>query len=78
MKIGMHKAKKAGKQIAPSEARQILNCQQAADHIASVTLELSAIAEKLNLPFLKYLLDMTADEAMSQSDMPRRRRTDKP
>jgi hypothetical protein len=46
------------------------NQQQTADYIASVSLGLSGMAEQAGLPFLKYLLDMTAEEATSGATGP--------
>jgi hypothetical protein len=59
-----------------SEA-QTLTQQQTAAYIADVTLGLRGIADRAQLPFLTYLLDMTVQEAMQQSELPRRRRTDR-
>ncbi len=59
-------------------AAPTLSQQQAAAYIADVTLGLRGIADRAELPFLTYLLDMTVHEAMQQSELPRRRRTDKP
>ena len=53
-----------------------LTQQQTAAYIADVTLGLRGIADRTQLPFLTYLLDMTVQEAMQQSELPRRRRTD--
>lgn len=55
-----------------------LSQQQTAAYIADVALGLRGIADRAELPFLTYLLDMTVHEAMQQSELPRRRRTDKP
>jgi hypothetical protein len=55
-----------------------LSQQQTAAYIADVTLGLRGIADRAELSFLTYLLDMTVHEAMQQSELPRRRRTDKP
>lgn len=54
-----------------------LSQQQTAAYIADVTLGLRGMADRAELPFLTYLLDMTVQEAMQQSELPRRRRTDK-
>lgn len=54
-----------------------LNQQQTAAYVADVTLGLRAMADKADLPFLTYLLDMAVHEAMQQSELPRRRRSDK-
>lgn len=61
---------------AQSEAGPAPDQQQMAEHIASVSFELSEMAARADMPFLKYLLDMTMEEAAQQSNMPRRRRTD--
>ena len=55
-----------------------LTQQQTAAYIADVTLGLRGMADRSELPFLTYLLDMVVHEAMQQSELPRRRRTDKP
>jgi hypothetical protein len=54
-----------------------LSQQQTAAYIADVTLGLRGMADRAQLPFLTYLLDMTVQEAMQQSELPRRRRTDR-
>ena len=54
-----------------------LTQQQTAAYIADVTLGLRGIADQAQLPLLTYLLDMTVQESMQQSELPRRRRTDK-
>ena len=72
-----------GKPQKTSEARSqrgevtTLSQQQTAAYIADVTLGLRGIADRAQLPFLTYLLDMTVQEAMQQSELPRRRRTDR-
>jgi hypothetical protein len=72
-----------GKPQKTSEARSLhieeftLTQQQTAAYIADVTLGLRGIADRAQLPFLTYLLDMTVQEAMQQSELPRRRRTDR-
>ena len=72
-----------GKPQKTSEARPLqsgaltLTQQQTAAYIADVTLGLRGIADRAQLPFLTYLLDMTVQEAMQQSELPRRRRSDK-
>ena len=72
-----------GKPQKTSEARSqqseapTLSQQQTAAYIADVTLGLRGLADQAQLPFLTYLLDMTVQEAMQQSELPRRRRTDK-
>ena len=72
-----------GKPQKADEARPLqseahtLTQQQTAAYIADVTLGLRGIADRAQLPFLTYLLDMTVQEAMQQSELPRRRRTDK-
>ena len=55
-----------------------LNQQQTAAYISDVALGLRAMADKAGMPFLTYLLDMAVHEAMQQSELPRRRRTDRP
>ena len=52
--------------------------RQTATYIADVALGLRGMADRADLPFLTYLLDMTVHEAMQQSELPRRRRTDNP
>ena len=59
-----------------SETPLALSQQETAAYIADVTLGLRGIAERAELSFLTYLLDMTVQEAMQQSELPRRR-TDK-
>lgn len=54
-----------------------LTQQQTAAYIADVSLGLRGMADRAELPFLTYLLDMTVQEAMQQSEIPRRRRTDR-
>jgi hypothetical protein len=51
--------------------------QEAADYIAGLTVGLMQMATSANMPFLAYLLDMAAQEAMQQGGMPRRRRAAK-
>jgi hypothetical protein len=76
--------KRMGKPQKTSEARSqqseafTLTQQQTAAYIADVSLGLRGIADRAQLPFLTYLLDMTVQEAMQQSELPRRRRSDKP
>lgn len=53
------------------------NQEQTADHIADMAFELREMADEAGLPFLRYLIEMVADEAMRESGKPRRRRTDK-
>lgn len=55
-----------------------LSQQQTAAYIADMSLGLRAMADKAGLPFLTYLLDMAVQEAMQQSEVHRRRRTDTP
>lgn len=55
-----------------------LSQQQTAAYIADMSLGLRAMSDKASLPFLTYLLDMVVQEAMQQSEIHRRRRTDKP
>jgi hypothetical protein len=50
--------------------------QHMAEHVASVSFELSEMAARAEMPFLKHLLDMTTEEAMQQGYLSRRRRTD--
>ena len=59
------------------EARHAPNRKQMAEHVASMSFELSEMAARAEMPFLKLLLDMTTEEAVQQSSMPRRRRTDR-
>ncbi len=54
-----------------------LTQQQTAAYIADVSLGLRGMADRAELPFLTYLLDMAVQEAMQQSETPRRRRTDR-
>jgi hypothetical protein len=74
----MAKVQRASVPKPRSEAAPVLNQQQTAAYISDVTLGLRAMADKAGLPFLTYLLDMTVHEAMQQSELPRRRRTDRP
>lgn len=52
------------------------NQQQTAEYISAVLFQLGAMAEQAGLPFLKYLLDMTVEEAMQRGDRPDRPRTE--
>jgi hypothetical protein len=76
--------KRMGKPQKTSEGRSQqsealkLTQQQTAAYIADVSLGLRGMADRADLPFLTYLLDMTVQEAMQQSELPRRRRSDKP
>ena len=63
---------------ARNEAVSALNQQQTAAYISDVALGLRGMSDKAGMPFLTYLLDMAVHEAMQQSEIPRRRRTDKP
>ena len=74
----MGKPQKTSQARSQQNAATTLNQQQAAAYIADVTLGLRGIADRAELPFLTYLLDMAVHEAMQQSELPRRRRTDKP
>jgi len=73
-----------GKPQTTSESRlrvaatNALSQQQAAAYIADMALGLRSMSDKAGLPFLTYLLDMAVQEAMQQSEVHRRRRTDKP
>ena len=73
-----------GKAEATSEpkireaAANDLSQQQTAAYIADLSLGLRSMSEKAGLTFLTYLLDMAVQEAMQQSEVHRRRRTDKP
>ena len=73
-----------GKPQTTSESRlrvaatNALSQQQAAAYIADMSLGLRSMSDKAGLPFLTYLLDMAVQEAMQQSEVHRRRRTDKP
>lgn len=75
--------KAMGKPQRTSEARKRneavpeLTQQQTAAYIADVSLGLRGMADKVDLPFLTYLLDMVVHESMQQSELQRRRRTDK-
>jgi hypothetical protein len=67
---------KLGEVKPQSEAGPAPDQQQTAEHVASVSFELSEMAAMAEMPFLKYLLDMTIEEATQQGQMSRRRRTD--
>ena len=73
-----------GKAQATSEpnireaATNDLSQQQTAAYIADMSLGLRSMSEKAGLSFLTYLLDMAVQEAMQQSEVHRRRRTDRP
>jgi hypothetical protein len=73
----MGKPQKADEARPLQSEAQTLTQQQTATYIADVTLGLRGIADRAQLPFLTYLLDMTVQEAMQQSELPRRRRTDR-
>ena len=60
-----------------SEAGSAPDQQQMAEHVASVSFELSEMAARAEMPFLECLLDMAFEEAVQQGYMSRRRRTDK-
>jgi hypothetical protein len=72
----MGKPQKTSEARARSDALPSLNQQQTASYIADVSLGLRGMADKADLAFLTYLLDMVVHEAMQQSELPRRRRTD--
>ena len=74
----MVKAQRTSVPKPRSETAPVLNQQQTAAYISDVTLGLRTMADKAGLPFLTYLLDMVVHEAMQQSELPRRRRTDRP
>jgi hypothetical protein len=74
----MGKPQRTSDSKTQNEAGPALNQQQTAAYIADVSLGLRAMADKAGQPFLTYLLDMIVHEAMQQSELPRRRRTDKP
>ncbi len=73
----MGKPQKTGEARSQQSEMSTLTQQQTAAYIADVSLGLRAIADRAQLPFLTYLLDMTVQEAMQQSELPRRRRSDK-
>ena len=73
----MGKPQRTSEPRSRNEAVPALNQQQTAGYIADVTLGLRTMADKADLPFLTYLLDMAVHEAMQQSELPRRRRSDK-
>jgi len=60
-----------------NEPQPALNQKQTADYVASLSLGLMSMAGSADMPFLAYLLDMAAQEAMQQGGKPRRRRTDR-
>ena len=72
----MAKVQKTSEPRIVNEATSVLNQQQTAAYIADVSLGLRGMADKADLAFLTYLLDMAVHEAMQQSELPRRRRTD--
>jgi hypothetical protein len=72
----MGKPQRATEPKTREEAAPALNQQQTAAYIADVSLGLRGMADKADLTFLTYLLDMAVHEAMQQSELPRRRRTD--
>jgi hypothetical protein len=74
----MGKPQRTSEPRTRNEAVPALTQQQTAAYIADVTLGLRGLADRAELPFLTYLLDMAVHEAMQQSELPRRRRTDKP
>ena len=74
----MGKVQRSSIPKARSEAVPALNQQQTAAYVSDVALGLRAMADKAAMPFLTYLLDMVVHEAMQQSELPRRRRTDRP
>ena len=73
----MAKPQKMSEHKARLEAAPPLTQQQTAAYSADATLGLRGIADRAELPFLTYLLDMVVHEAMQQSELPRRRRTDR-
>ncbi len=73
----MGKPQRTSPPRARDEAVRALTQQQTAAYIADVSLGLRGMADKVDLPFLTYLLDMVVHEAMQQSELHRRRRTDK-
>ena len=72
----MGKAQETSEPRNVKDASSALNQQQTAAYIADISLGLRSMATKASLPFLTYLLDMAVHEAMQQSELPRRRRTD--
>jgi hypothetical protein len=74
----MVKPQKTSQARSQQREAPALSQQQTAAYIADVTLGLRGMADRAELPFLTYLLDMTVHEAMQQSELPRRRRTDTP
>ena len=58
-------------------ARLAPDRQQMAEHVAKVSFELSEMAARAEMPFLKHMLDLTTEEAVQQGYMARRHRTDK-
>ena len=73
----MGKIQKLSEPKTRSEGTLALTQQETAAYIADVTLGLRGIADRAELSFLTYLLDMAVQEAMQQSELYRRRRTDK-
>ena len=73
----MGKPQKSDEARSQQSGAVSLSQQQTAAYIADVTLGLRGMADQAQLPFLTYLLDMTVQEAMQQSELPRRRRTDR-
>ena len=73
----MSKPQRTSEPRTRNEAVHTLNQQQTAAYIADVSLGLRGMADKVDLPFLTYLLDMVVHESMQQSELHRRRRTDK-
>jgi hypothetical protein len=74
----MGKAQAASKPSIRVAAVHELSQQQTAAYVADMSLGLRSMSEKAGLSFLTYLLDMAVQEAMQQSEVHRRRRTDKP
>ena len=72
----MAKAQRVNAPRIGNEAVSAMSQQQTAAYIADVSLGLRSMAHQAGLPFLTYLLDMAVHEAMQQSELPRRRRTD--
>jgi hypothetical protein len=67
---------KLGEAKAQPKAPYAPDRQQMAEHVASVSFELSEMAARAEMPFLSHLLDMTTEEAVQQGYLARRLRTD--
>ena len=74
----MGNAQATSKPSIREAATNKLSQQQTAAHIADMSLGLRSMSDKAGLAFLTYLLDMAVQEAMQQSEVHRRRRTDRP